>query len=102
MFHLSSNKKDRDFISSPRRSPAIPNDNGTLALYTLSTYSFESHSEGKEIRILDLLTGTSTLFSDDSKNQDIVWLQNEQVLWLREGERGVTELWCGAAIGEKK
>ncbi|CAF9943394.1 MAG: hypothetical protein ALECFALPRED_000266 [Alectoria fallacina] len=89
------------FISSPRRSPAIPNDNGTLALYTLSTYSLESHSEGKEIRVLDLFTGKSTLFSDDAKNKDVAWLQDEQVLWLREGEGGVTEVWCGFAVGEK-
>ena len=102
MLNLSSNKKYRAFISSPRRSPAIPNDRGTLALYTLSTYSLESHSEGKEIRVLNLFTGKSTLFSDDAKNKDVAWLQDEQVLWLREGEGGVTEVWCGFAVGEKK
>lgn len=74
----------------------------TFATYTLFTYSLESHSKGKAIRILDLVTGTSTLFSDDNNNKDIAWLQNEQVLWLRERERGMTELWCGNAVwGEK-
>lgn len=102
MFNLSSDKKHRAFISTPRRSPAIPNEDGTLTFYTLSTYSLESHSEGKEIRILDPFTGTSTLFSDDAKNKDVAWMQGDQLLWLREGERGTTEVWCGVALGEKK
>ena len=51
---------------------------------------------------MDLSTGTSTLFSDDPKNKDVAWLQNEQVLWLREGEDGMTEMWAGLAIGEKR
>ena len=102
MNSLKSDNNHRDFITTPRRSPAIPNENGSLALYTTSTYSINSPSEGKEVRVLDLFTGTSTLFSDDPKNKDITWLQNEQVLWLREGEKGMTEMWAGVAIGEKK
>ena len=51
---------------------------------------------------MDLFTGTSTLFSDDLKIKDVAWLQNEQVLWLREGEKGMTEMWSGVAIGEKR
>ncbi len=98
--HLSDNKY-RNFISAPRRSAAVPNKNGTQALYTLSTYNLESHSEGKEIRILDLGTGASSLFSDDARNREVVWLGTEKVLWLREGERGRTEVWCGSAVGEK-
>lgn len=101
VFNIGFDEKHRAFISTPRRSPAVPNDNGTLGLYTLSTYSLESHSEGKEIRILDLVTGKSALFSDDAKNKEITWLQDEQVLWLREREGGVTEMWCGIAVGEK-
>ena len=80
----------------------MPNENGRLALYTVSTYSLESHSEGKEIRILDLENGKSALFSDDSRNQDIQWLGNERVLWLREAPGGSMELWSGMAGGEKE
>lgn len=80
----------------------MPNENGRLALYTLSTYSLESHSEGKEIRIVDLENGTTTLFSDDSKNKDTQWLGNDLVLWLREAEGGTTEMWSSMAVGEKK
>ena len=80
----------------------MPNENGRLASYTLSTYSLDSHSEGKEIRILNLDNGTTALFSDDSKNKDIQWLGNDCVLWLREAEGGTTEVWSGMAVGEKK
>ena len=80
----------------------MPNENGRFALYTLSTYSLDSHSEGKEIRILDLENGTTALFSDDSKNKDIQWLGNDSVLWLREAEGGTTEVWSSMAVGEKK
>ena len=99
---FSSDNNCRDFITTPRRSPAVPNDNGSLALYTISTYSLGSPVEGKETRIMDLFTSTSTLFSDDPKTKDVAWLHDEQVLWLREAERGITEMWSGVAIGEKK
>ncbi|KAF6222463.1 hypothetical protein HO133_001549 [Letharia lupina] len=89
------------FISAPRRSSAVPNENGRLALYTLSIYSLDSHSEGKEIRVLDLENGTTALFSDDSKVKDIQWLGNDCVLWLREAEGGTTEVWSGVVVGEK-
>lgn len=80
----------------------MPNENGRLALYTLSTHSLESHSDGKEIRILNLETNTTALFSDDFKNKDVQWLGNDSVLWLREAEGGTTEVWSGMAVGEKK
>ena len=80
----------------------MPNENGRLALYTVSTYSLESHSEGKEIKILDLEDGKTGLFSDDPQNKDIQWLGNDRVLWLREVSGGSMELWSGMAIGEKE
>lgn len=48
----------------------------------------EPHSQGKEIRSLDLPSRTSTLFSDDAKNRDIAWRQNEQVLYGSERVKG--------------
>ena len=80
----------------------MPNEDGRRALYTLSTYSLESHSEGKEIRILDLESGETALFSDDPQNKDIQWLGTDRVLWSREVPGGLTELWSGMAIGEKE
>ncbi|MCJ1309609.1 hypothetical protein MMC25_003269 [Agyrium rufum] len=90
------------FISSPRRSAATPNASGHYALYTVSTYSFESHSETKETRILDLESGQSFLFSDDAKNQSPQWLTTDQIFWTREGPSGTTEVWIGAVNTESK
>lgn len=80
----------------------MPNDNGTLALYTLSSYSLESHSESKEIKVLDLDRGKTALFSDDPGNKEVQWLGSDRVLWLRETPAGSTELWSGMAVGEKE
>jgi len=88
---------DRVLITTPRRSPAAPNPTGSHALYTVSKYSLESHTETKEIRVLYLATGQDTLFSDDQRNKDPSWLIGTQVLWLREADDGSTELWIGTA-----
>ncbi|MCJ1248114.1 hypothetical protein MMC30_005329 [Trapelia coarctata] len=84
-------------ITAPRRSPGAPSQTGSHALYTVSKYSLESHSETKEIRVLCLATGQDTLFSDDQRNKDPNWLIDTQVLWLREADGASTELWIGTA-----
>ena len=88
---------DRVLITTPRRSPATPSPAGSHALYTVSKYSLESHSETKEIRVLNLVTGRDTLFSDDESNKDPNWLLETQVLWLKDADGGSTELWIGTA-----
>lgn len=84
-------------VSTPRRSNATPNATGTYALYTLSRYSLESHTETQEIRVLDLKTGHTALFSDNANNKEPTWLQGDQVIWLSRRDTGVTELWIGNA-----
>jgi hypothetical protein len=85
-------------LSAPRRSAAIPNPAGTLALFTVSTYSFESHEKTSEIRVLDIATGNSKLLSSDSKAREPIWLlENDLVLWLKGGEKGTTDLVIGDA-----
>lgn len=80
-------------ISAPRRSTATPNADGKLALYTVSTYSFQSHSKNSKINILDIATGKSYTLSDDVKDSEPVWLGwKNNVVWLRSGEKGVTHL----------
>jgi len=82
-------------LSAPRRSAATPNCDGTLALFTVSTYSFQTHSKSAEIRILDIKTGQSTLLSNDLNASEPTWLDNCSVVWLQGGERGVTKLLLG-------
>ena len=94
----------RLLITAPRRSPAVPNAKGTLALFTLSTYSLDAHSETKEIRVLNISDGTSVLFSNDVADKSPQWLGDEDdVFWLRDGkdENGETEIWVGSVGAEK-
>ncbi|MCJ1397068.1 hypothetical protein MMC11_000260 [Xylographa trunciseda] len=78
-------------LTTPRRSPAVPNAAGTHALYTQSTYSFESHSKSKEIRLLDLRSSQITLVTNENKTGEPHWLEDD-ILYLKEGEKGITEL----------
>ena len=84
-------------ISAPRRSSAVPSPDGSFALYTISKYSLSEHSETKEIRVLNLKTGQTTLFSDDSRDTDPSWLKKDAIIWLRKLDQGVTEVWIGKA-----
>jgi dipeptidyl aminopeptidase/acylaminoacyl peptidase len=84
-------------LSVPRRGPAIPNHDGTLALYSVSTYSFGDHETTKEIWILDVKSGFSTLFTNDSEAHDAQWLGDgtNAIMWLQSGAKGVTSLMIG-------
>jgi len=92
-------------LSAPRRSPAVPNADGTLVLYTVSTYSFESHSKTSEIRAIDISNGQSTLITNDEKTSDPHWLgRGDDLLWLKSRDkndqgsnRTSTEIIFGAA-----
>ncbi|KAK6587496.1 hypothetical protein PZA11_000786 [Diplocarpon coronariae] len=80
-------------LSAPRRSAAAPNADGTLALFTVQTWSFQSHSKSVEIRLLDVKTGQTKVFTDDKNDSEPTWLgEKNLVLWLRAGEKGTTSL----------
>lgn len=80
-------------LSAPRRTPATPNAEGTLALFTVSTYSFQSHSKTNEIRVLDIKTGQTKLLVSDLGVSEPTWLgEGSLVLWLKGGEKGTTNL----------
>ena len=93
---------NRLLITAPRRSSAIPNENGRYALFTVSTYSLESHSETLEIKVLNLESGQTTLFSNDESHKSPQWLVGDQILWLKATDEGETQLWVGTAGGEDK
>lgn len=80
-------------LSAPRRSSAVPNAEGTLALFSVSTYSFDSHTKRSEIRLLDIATGQSRVLSSDTNVSEPVWLGDKDlVLWLKGGDKGTTSL----------
>jgi len=80
----------------------VPNSRGTHALYTVTTYDLESHSETVEVKVMDISTGESHLFTDDSKNVASQWLADDLVIWQRSADGRTTELWVGSAVGDKK
>ncbi|KAJ6446855.1 tRNA wybutosine-synthesizing protein [Purpureocillium lavendulum] len=87
-------------LGAPRRSAAVPNDDGTLALYTQSTHSFaDGGSTRAEVRVMDLGIRSSALFSDDDKVHDAVWIPGarDQILYLVSADRGSTHVFAGSA-----
>ena len=78
-------------LGAPRRSTAEPNAEGTFALYSVSTYSFESHTKTNEIRLLDLTSKQSTLITNEKGVSESHWLEDE-ILYLEAGENGETRL----------
>ncbi|KAI1203831.1 prolyl oligopeptidase [Nemania serpens] len=77
-------------ISAPRRGPAIPNHDGTLALYTESV-----HVDGKtrkEFHLLDITTGVPSRILHDDQAYGPSWLADDTntIVYLRSGGMGLT------------
>ncbi|EHA28313.1 hypothetical protein ASPNIDRAFT_212641 [Aspergillus niger ATCC 1015] len=83
-------------ITAPRPSAAVPNDEGKVALYTVSTYDLDTHADFSEAKLLNLETGESTRYTNDPKESSFCWLSGTSLLWQREGKNN-TELWIGDA-----
>ena len=85
-------------LSAPRRSSASPNSAGTLAVFTVSTYSFESHKKTSEIKVLDISSGTQSLITNAEGTSEPSWLGGDnELLWLKSGEKGHTQFVVGRA-----
>lgn len=79
-------------ISAPRRGPAVPNHDGTLALFTQSTHTIGERETSKEIRVLNIQTGDSERLVEDAKARDALWLGDgtNTVIFLKSGGVGIT------------
>ncbi|KKK26853.1 hypothetical protein ARAM_003451 [Aspergillus rambellii] len=94
----SDEEEEEVLLGAPRRSGAVPNSTGTLAVYTQTTYSFESHSKTNEIRVLDLTTGRSALVTNDPGASCPQWVDNtDQLVWLKTKANGNTSFIIGDA-----
>ncbi|POS86812.1 dipeptidyl-peptidase-like protein V precursor, partial [Erysiphe pulchra] len=81
-------------LSAPRRSAAVPNKDGTLAIYSVSTYSFQTHKKSVEIHLLNLETGESKVLNADVEASEPTWLgEGSLLLFLKSGEKGTTSLY---------
>src|SRR5579859_1091709 len=75
----------KDLLSTPRRGPAIPNSNGTWAIYTESTYSFSTDSRTGGLYLLPLSTKhkhDAKLLINGTEASDPVWLSNSTLLYV--------------------
>lgn len=79
-------------IEAPRRGPAIPNIDGTKAIFSTSQHSIGGATL-KEIKILDLKTGESHVLAANPQAHDFTWLTADSVAFLEPGEKiGETQL----------
>ncbi|KAI1416050.1 dipeptidyl peptidase [Hypoxylon sp. FL1857] len=79
-------------LSAPRRSAAVPNSTGTLALFTVSQYSFESHSRTYAIKVLDIRSRLSTQLFDDQTYSEPTWVSDTEFVFLKNGESSTSLL----------
>lgn len=84
-------------LSAPRRSPGIPNSDGSKILYSVSTYSFAEHSKSTEIRILDVESQQTSLVTDNASASAPNWLGDDTVVLFSTGDDGVTSVKIGGA-----
>lgn len=82
-------------LEAPRRSAGVPNSDGTKVLYSVSTYSFASHSKKTEIRVLDVESQQTSLITEDSSASEPTWLDDKTVLLLKSKDDGTTEIVVG-------
>ncbi|KAK8091103.1 alpha/beta-hydrolase [Apiospora phragmitis] len=80
-------------ISAPRRAPAVPNRDGTLALFTQSTHTVGQATTLKEVRVMKVESGESQQLVADVRVHGAVWLPDgstSSVVWLKKGDDGAT------------
>ncbi|KAI1661443.1 dipeptidyl peptidase [Daldinia decipiens] len=70
-------------LSAPRRSSAVPNSTGTLALFSVSQYSFETHSKDYAIKVLDIKSRQSTQLFDNSTLTEPTWISETEFIFIK-------------------
>jgi hypothetical protein len=63
----------REFLAAPRHSEAIPNSEGTYALYNISTYSFTDHNNEIGVHVTDLKSRRSWALTRDTRLKEHTW-----------------------------
>jgi len=79
-------------LSAPRRSAAVPSPDGTKTLFTVTTYSFESHKKTSQFRVLDIESGQSTLLVEDLGSSEPTWIGDDEFIYFKGAEKGKTLL----------
>ncbi|KAG9228346.1 putative dipeptidyl-peptidase 5 [Amylocarpus encephaloides] len=84
-------------LSAPRRSPALPNAAGSLAIYSSSAYNFTTTKKKTELSVMSLSNGSTWLFSNSSAVSNPVWLDGNNFVWLTSEKDGSTSFSIGDA-----
>jgi hypothetical protein len=82
-------------LSAPRRSAAVPNDQGDRILYTVSTYSFSEHKKTGEVRMLLPKSGESILVTDKTGASEPTWIDDNVLLLIPGKDDGTTDVVIG-------
>ncbi|KAL4809838.1 putative dipeptidyl-peptidase 5 [Aspergillus unguis] len=89
-------------ISAPRRSEAVPNPSGNVAVFSTSQYSFDTHESSSSWNLLDLRSGNITVLTTDADVSEIVWLTDSTLLYINGSNAhipGGSELWVSGLEG---
>lgn len=82
-----------------RRTGAVPNKEGTLALYTATQYNFTTHKRKYELSVYNLSNGSTTLLSNSSAVSNAVWLgDGTKIAWFVSEDDGSTTVNVGDAL----
>lgn len=84
-----------DVIQAPRRSEATPNKDGTVAVYTETSYSFSTKTWSGSLKKITLSTGdTNTVIANAADVGDIAWAgtDDSSLLYLNSSS-SYTSLW---------
>jgi hypothetical protein len=86
-------------LSVDRRGAAVPNAAGTLAFSAGNQYNFTTHKRKYYLNVLDLATGSKTLFSNSSADSNPVWLPGtkSKFAWFHSEDDGSTTVNVGDA-----
>lgn len=78
-------------MSFPKRSPAVPNHDGTLALLDVSKHTF-GNGTAKELVVMDIASGSFNTVAEGNEIHDANWLGDgsNAILFLKDGEKGAT------------
>jgi hypothetical protein len=87
----------KEMLSIVRRGTALPNTDGTLALYKTSQYSFETQKNTYGLWVMNLTSGSSWLYTNSSAAGDTVWLEGNTFTWLVSEDGGTTSMVVGDA-----
>jgi len=70
----------------------------TKALFTTTTYSFDSHSRSKAFSLLDIKTGKVSIALNDTSASEVVWL-GDSIAYLKGSTdvAGGTDLWVSSS-----